>query len=67
MIIDKPYYEDNTRISNSSIGWFLKKGAPLPSAHMAETAPAASLPGRPAQPHRLPVGKQRKDRGLGAL
>lgn len=26
MIIDKPYYEDNTRISNSSIGWFLKKG-----------------------------------------
>lgn len=26
MMIDKPYYEDNTRISNSSIGWFLKKG-----------------------------------------
>lgn len=26
MIIDKPYYEDNTRISNSSIGWFLRKG-----------------------------------------
>lgn len=26
MIIYKPYYEDNTRISNSSIGWFLKKG-----------------------------------------
>lgn len=26
MIIDKPYYEDNTRISNSAIGWFLKKG-----------------------------------------
>lgn len=26
MIIDKLYYEDNTRISNSSIGWFLKKG-----------------------------------------
>lgn len=26
MIINKPYYEDNTRISNSSIGWFLKKG-----------------------------------------
>lgn len=26
MIIDVPYYEDNTRISNSSIGWFLRKG-----------------------------------------
>lgn len=26
MTIDKPYYEDNTRISNSAIGWFLKKG-----------------------------------------
>ena len=26
MIIDKPYYEDNSRISNSAIGWFLKKG-----------------------------------------
>lgn len=26
MIIDKPYYEDNTRISNSALGWFLKKG-----------------------------------------
>ena len=26
MIIDTPYYEDNTRISNSSIGWFLRKG-----------------------------------------
>lgn len=26
MIINTPYYEDNTRISNSSIGWFLKKG-----------------------------------------
>lgn len=26
MIIDKPYYEDMSRISNSGIGWFLKKG-----------------------------------------
>ena len=26
MIIDIPYYEDSTRISNSAIGWFLKKG-----------------------------------------
>lgn len=26
MIIDIPYYEDNTRISNSAIGWFLNKG-----------------------------------------
>lgn len=26
MKIDIPYYEDNTRISNSAIGWFLKKG-----------------------------------------
>ena len=26
MIIDTPYYEDNSRISNSSIGWFLKRG-----------------------------------------
>lgn len=26
MIIDKPYYEDSTRISNSAIGWFIKKG-----------------------------------------
>lgn len=26
MIIDIPYYDDNTRISNSAIGWFLKKG-----------------------------------------
>lgn len=26
MIIDVPYYEDNTRISNSAIGWFLRKG-----------------------------------------
>lgn len=26
MIIDKEYYSDNTRISNSAIGWFLKKG-----------------------------------------
>ena len=26
MIIDKPYYEDLTRISNSNIGWFLQKG-----------------------------------------
>ena len=26
MIIDKPYYEDMSRISNSGIGWFIKKG-----------------------------------------
>lgn len=26
MRIDIPYYEDNTRISNSALGWFLKKG-----------------------------------------
>lgn len=26
MIIDIDYYSDNTRISNSAIGWFLKKG-----------------------------------------
>lgn len=26
MNIEIPYYEDNTRISNSNIGWFLKKG-----------------------------------------
>lgn len=26
MKIEIPYYEDNTRISNSSIGWFLKRG-----------------------------------------
>lgn len=26
MKIDIPYYEDNSRISNSAIGWFLKKG-----------------------------------------
>ena len=26
MIINIPYYEDNTRISNSNLGWFLKKG-----------------------------------------
>ena len=26
MIIDKPYYSDNSRISNSAIGWFIKKG-----------------------------------------
>lgn len=26
MIIDKPYYEDMSRISNSNIGWFLNKG-----------------------------------------
>lgn len=26
MKIDIPYYEDNTRISNSAIGWFIKKG-----------------------------------------
>lgn len=26
MKIDTPYYEDNTRISNSALGWFLKKG-----------------------------------------
>ena len=26
MVIDVPYYSDNTRISNSAIGWFLKKG-----------------------------------------
>ena len=26
MVIDIPYYSDNTRISNSAIGWFLKKG-----------------------------------------
>lgn len=26
MEIKIPYYEDNTRISNSAIGWFLKKG-----------------------------------------
>lgn len=25
MKIDIPYYEDNTRISNSAIGWFLRK------------------------------------------
>lgn len=25
MDISIPYYEDNTRISNSNIGWFLKK------------------------------------------
>ena len=26
MIIDIDYYSDNTRISNSAIGWFLNKG-----------------------------------------
>lgn len=26
MIIDIPYYSDSSRISNSAIGWFLKKG-----------------------------------------
>ena len=26
MKIDIPYYEDNSRISNSAIGWFIKKG-----------------------------------------
>ena len=26
MVIDTPYYEDHERVSNSSIGWFLKKG-----------------------------------------
>lgn len=26
MKIEIPYYDDNTRISNSSIGWFLKRG-----------------------------------------
>ena len=26
MKIETPYYQDNTRISNSAIGWFLKKG-----------------------------------------
>ena len=26
MIINTPYYEDNTRYSNSAIGWFLRKG-----------------------------------------
>lgn len=26
MKIEIPYYEDNTRISNSAIGWFLKRG-----------------------------------------
>ena len=26
MIINIPYYEDSSRISNSAIGWFLKKG-----------------------------------------
>ena len=26
MNIEIPYYEDNTRISNSNIGWFLNKG-----------------------------------------
>jgi len=26
MVIDTPYYEDLTRISNSNIGWFLQKG-----------------------------------------
>lgn len=26
MVIDTPYYEDLTRISNSNIGWFLNKG-----------------------------------------
>lgn len=26
MVIDKPYYEDFSRISNSNIGWFLQKG-----------------------------------------
>ena len=26
MVIDKPYYEDLTRLSNSNIGWFLNKG-----------------------------------------
>lgn len=26
MTINIPYYEDKTRVSNSSIGWFLKKG-----------------------------------------
>jgi len=26
MVIDKPYYEDLTRVSNSNIGWFLQKG-----------------------------------------
>lgn len=26
MTIDREYYSDNTRISNSAIGWFLKKG-----------------------------------------
>lgn len=29
MDISIPYYEDMSRISNSNIGWFLKKGTPI--------------------------------------
>lgn len=39
MVIDIPYYEDKTRISNSNIGWFLNKGPAYLHKMLTEDVP----------------------------
>ena len=44
MIIDIPYYEDKTRISNSAIGWFLNKGPAYLHRMLTEDVPEEKNP-----------------------
>ena len=44
MIIDIPYYEDRTRISNSAIGWFLNKGPAFLHKMLTEDVPEEKNP-----------------------
>lgn len=44
MNISIPYYEDNTRISNSNIGWFLKKGPAFLKQMLDGTREGLKLP-----------------------
>ena len=44
MVIDTPYYEDKTRISNSNIGWFLNKGPAFLHKMLTEDVPEEKNP-----------------------
>jgi len=44
MVIDKPYYEDLTRISNSNIGWFLQKGPAYLHKMLTDPSPEEKNP-----------------------
>ena len=44
MVIDTPYYEDRSRLSNSNIGWFLNKGPAFLHKMLTEDVPEEKNP-----------------------